>query len=70
MERNKIKYEWYALVEHAYYGCVVIKQSVKPTKKECREVVNELRMEDYVEYRKHRTDTEIPYRQMRWANIY
>lgn len=70
MERNKIKYEWYALVQHAYYGCVVIKQSIKPTKKECREVINKLHMEDYVDFRKHRTDTEIPYQQIMWAKRY
>ena len=70
MSNKGIKYEWYALVEHAYYGCVVIKQSIKPTKKECREVVNMLRMGDYVEYRKHRTDTEIPYQQRMWAGVY
>ena len=56
---EKVKYEWYAMVEHSYYGCIVIANSIKPTKKECMEIVKNLGMEDYVTYRKHRTDTEI-----------
>ena len=59
---EKVKYEWYAMVEHAYYGCIVIANSIKPTKKECMEVVKQLYMEEYVTYHRHRTDTNIPYR--------
>ena len=62
------KYEWYAMIEHSYYGCVIIKGSVKPTKAECRDVVKKLRMEDYVTYRKHRMNTEIPLSQIRFFN--
>ena len=61
---EKVKYEWYAMVEYSYYGCIVIANSIKPTKKECVEVVKQLCMEDYVTYHKHRTDTKIPYQKL------
>lgn len=61
---EKVKYEWYAMIEHSYYGCIVIANSIKPTKKECMEVVEQLGMENYVTYHKHRTDTNIPYQKL------
>lgn len=63
---GKVKYEWYAMVEHGYYGCVVIENSIKPTKKECMDIVEQLGMEDYVTYRRHRTNTKIPYRTLKY----
>lgn len=61
---EKVKYEWYAMVEHSYHGCIVIKNSIMPTKKECMKVVEQLGMGNYVTYHKHRTDTKIPYQKL------
>lgn len=63
MEKKGIKYEFYAVELHSYYGAIIT--IIAPTKRDVEKRANELGRENYVwEIRKHRIDTPLPYRQM------